>query len=159
MHAQRNAGRQNHRKLLASLISESERSVLCSGWLKYSGVKLLLPSIDIAISQGAEIVVYSNDQHTESSAADALASRPALTHVIASGTHRYLHTKFFYFEKGESYTAVVGSANLTEGGLVENEELSLVITGGKAEPLHKQFHDYLMSLPSVLRRVSPTSAG
>lgn len=157
MRTQRNVGKDNHKKLFASLISESERSVLCSGWLKYAGLKLLLPSIDSAISQGAQIVVYSNDQHTELEAAAALASRPALQHVIASGAHRYLHTKLFYFQKGENYTAVIGSANLTEGGLVKNEELSIVVTGTKSDSTHKQFEDYLLALPTALRRVNPTS--
>lgn len=103
--------------------------------------------------------MYSNDKHTELEAADALASRPALTHVIASGTHRYLHTKLFYFEKGERYTAVIGSANLTEGGLVQNEELSIIVSGVKADSRHKQFEDYLLALPAALRRVNPPSLG
>jgi HKD family nuclease len=157
MRIQQNVGKDNHEKLFASLINESERSVLCSGWLKYSGLKLLLPSIDSAISQGAQIVVYSNEQHTELEAVDALASRPTLKHVIASGAHRYLHTKLFYFEKGENYTAVIGSANVTEGGLVNNEELSIIFTGIKSDSTHKQFEDYLLALPTALRRASRTS--
>lgn len=154
MRIQRNVGKDNHRKLFASLISESERSVLCSGWLKYSGLKLLLPSIDDAINKGARIVVYSNDQHTEPEAADALALRPALQHVIASGAHRYLHTKLFYFLKGENYTAVIGSANLTEGGLVKNEELSIIISGKKSDLTQEQLEDYVLELSTSLHRVT-----
>jgi HKD family nuclease len=149
MIVQRNVGNDNHGKVLAAFIGESERMVLCSGWLDYPGLELLLPSLDLALARGAAIRVYSNKKHTKAGAARALAKRSAITHVIADNTRRYLHTKLYYFENGDSYTAMIGSANLTKGGLGCNEELSLVLNGSHGDAGHAQITQYLAELAAA----------
>lgn len=43
---------------------------------------------------------------------------------------RTFHPKVYVFEKGESFTCIVGSSNLTGGGFGGNTELNLCVTGG-----------------------------
>jgi hypothetical protein len=114
---QTNSGKRKHVHLLSELIKKSEVSILCSGWIKLPGLKDLLPSIDAALANGAAITVYSNLTETLEGVAPALASRTGLTHRMVAPPSRALHTKIYYFESGDKYTAVIGSANITKGGL------------------------------------------
>ena len=150
MHTQRNVGRRHHKRLLNLLISKSERAILCSGWINHAGLAHLLPAIDAALGRGADILVYSNGRHTDAEVLKALASRPGLKHVVADAGVKYLHTKLDYFARGDGYTAVLGSAHLAEGGLIRNEELSIVLTGTKGDAGFQELAHYLSTLPSAL---------
>lgn len=149
MQLKRNRGKQNHRKLLAGLIGRSEVSVLCSGWLKHDGLVELLPAIDRGLSHNAAITIYSNKEHTEEKAIAAIAARSAIRHVIMRKQCRYLHSKLYYFEHAGEYTALVGSANITYGGLVRNEELSVRIIGQAGDGQQKLILEYLEELQRI----------
>jgi HKD family nuclease len=146
---QTNSGKRKHKHLLAELISKSELSILCSGWIKLPGLKELLPAIDSALANGAKVTLYSNLEQTWEGVAEALSSRSALTHHMIDGSVRALHTKIYYFETGNQYTAVIGSANITKGGLSGNEELSVQMNGIKGDQLYHQLQGYLQSLASM----------
>lgn len=62
-----------------------------------------------------------------------------------------LHTKLYYFESDTRYAAIVGSANITEGGLVHNDELSTVHHGTVGDVQHKMFNDYLEHLVALYK--------
>jgi len=151
MELSRNRGKHNHRKQLVDLIGRSEVSILCSGWLKHDGLVELLPAIDAGLANSASITVYSNEEHTEEAAEKALAERTALKHFIISKQCKYLHSKLYYFETGGQFTALIGSANITYGGLVRNEELSVRITGCFGDDQHQKICVYLDELREVLR--------
>ena len=42
------------------------------------------------------------------------------------------HPKLYLFQQGHQTTAMIGSANLTSGGIVDNHELSAVVAGNHA---------------------------
>lgn len=152
MRLQRNRGRDNHRRLLANLIATSDLSVLCTGWLKHQGLKLLLKSIRQATLNGARVIIYSNREHTEVGAIRELQKFGlSVKHFIAEEEHRYLHTKLYYFEGKGQYTAIVGSANITNGALTSNEELSVHITGIIDDPVQWQLKTYIGELNEHLR--------
>lgn len=139
----------SHTHLLAELIKKSELSILCSGWISLAGLEKLLPAIDSALAVNAKIIVYSNLEQTLDGVTEKLASRSALTHHIVDGSDRKLHTKIYYFETSEQYTAVIGSPNITKGGLIGNEELSVRLAGTKGDQLYHQLQQYLQSLASM----------
>jgi phosphatidylserine/phosphatidylglycerophosphate/cardiolipin synthase-like enzyme len=146
---QTNTGKYKHQDLLAELIKTSDLSILCSGWIKPPGLKDVLPAIDAALANGATIIVYSNLKQTWKGVPEALASRGTLTHHIVDDDTRALHTKIYYFETSDQYTAVIGSANITKGGLSGNEELSVRLNGTKGDQLYHQLQEYLQSLASL----------
>jgi len=146
---QTNSGKRKHLHLLSELIKESELSILCSGWIKLPGLEDLLPSIDSALADGALITVYSNQKETLEGVAPALASRAGLTHRMVGPSSRALHSKLYYFESGDQYTAVIGSANITKGGLSTNEELSVTIRGTRGDPLFLDVQQYLATLAAM----------
>ena len=149
MQLYRNLRNANHTQLLSELIRKSELSVLCSGWIKLPGLERLLPAMDWALEQNAaKIVVYSNFKQTLEGVSEALAARKTLTHRMVIGP-KPLHTKLYYFETKGHYTAVIGSANITEGGLFGNEELSIVMTGTEGDTTYSQIQHYLGKLASL----------
>lgn len=146
---QTNSGKRKHVHLLSELIKKSKVSILCSGWIKLPGLEDLLPSIDEALANGAVITVYSNLKETLEGVAPALASRTGLTHRMVGPRSRALHTKIYYFESGDEYTAVIGSANITKGGLSANEELSVTLQGTRGDPLFLDLQRYLATLAGM----------
>jgi len=76
-----------------------------------------------------------------------LLELPKVEHIVVNDSkQKYLHTKMFYFESGAKFTAIIGSANLTIGGLVQNEELSTEITGIIGSIEHSSIFKYLKRL-------------
>jgi HKD family nuclease len=114
----------------------------------------LLPAIDCGLSNQAAITVYSNEEHTEGQAIAAIAERPAIKHFVMTKESRYLHSKLYYFEHGGEYTAIIGSANITYGGLVRNEELSVRIEGEIGDTQQRQILCYLDEFKRILHEKS-----
>ena len=56
------------------------------------------------------------------------------------------------FEAADRYSAVVGSANITEAALTSNEELSYVVGGIKGDAQHQTLAAYLARLDRRCRR-------
>lgn len=78
-----------------------------------------------------------------------LASRAGLTHRMVGPHSRALHTKIYYFASGDAYTAVIGSANITKGGLRANEELSVTMRGTRGDSLFLDLQQYLATLAAM----------
>ena len=149
-----NRGHRNHRATIASLIKSSKRSVLCSGWIKVEGVRALLPAIDSALLNGASITIYSSEKETLPDAIAAIPDRPGLEHLIVPHGRMYLHSKLYYFEQGTNYTVLIGSANITYGGLVKNNELSVRFTGSVGDEKHRELTSYMEELQQIGRATS-----
>jgi len=115
---------QSHLYELKQLISWSERIVICSGWMKATGLSLLLRDIRAAIRRGAKITVYTNQEHTEPSCIKSLVKVSGLKHFNVPKPI-YLHSKIYYGQKGNSYSAIVGSANVTRGGYVPTKSFHI----------------------------------
>lgn len=139
---------QSHLFELRALLSMSDQIVICSGWMKACGLSPLLKDIDRAVSRGAKISVYTNQEHTEPACVDRLADVAGLKHFNVVRPI-YLHTKFYYGEKADSYSAILGSANITSGGLWKNEELSYQVQGDIGDDAHAQLALYLKRLSAL----------
>ncbi|MBE0463536.1 MAG: phospholipase D-like domain-containing protein [Halomonadaceae bacterium] len=146
-----NTENQNHQGLLSSLVENSEESVLCSGWLKIEGVRRLEPSIRKAVSKKFSVSIISNVAHTQKRAAKLIKKWPSVQHFMTKQNARTLHSKIYYFRTGKKFTAIVGSANITEGGLVSSDEASLKISGTVEDDFHSEIKTYLDNLASQLQ--------
>ena len=145
------SGKDGHLAAMRKNLGNAESVSICSGHLKLNGVKAIAKELAGAIARGTKVVVYSNDIHTEQEAADELAALGA-EHIVVKSRKRYLHTKLYYFESGDRYSAIIGSANFTEGALTSNEEFSYAPTGIKGDFQHQQIAAYLQHLDSTCRR-------
>ncbi len=141
----------SHLTLLASLIETSEESILCSGWIKPEGIRALHSSIEEALRKKAKILIISNKSHTIGNSAKIIANWPNVTHLMANKDYGTIHSKIYYFQTGDSYNAVIGSANITKGGLSSSDELSVHLTGQVGDDIQKEIRAYLDEMQSYLR--------
>lgn len=144
-----NTKHNKHWMRLVDLISTSEKMLLCSGWINHAGLKKILPALTIASEErNAKVTIYTNKKHTQDKKViESLSSLKGVDHIIVDDKKcRYLHTKLYYFESGSHFNAIVGSANLTIGGLVHNDELSIAISGEVDSEEHQEISGYLDSL-------------
>jgi HKD family nuclease len=141
-----NQGKRNHRKRIVDLISKSDEIILCSGWLSHPGLKKILPALITAKQDNhASITIYSNKKHTNQECIDSLGE---FKHIVVDDSIKYLHTKLYYFKSDSTYTALIGSVNLTLGGLINNDELSVEITGSIGDQNHSIISPILEHLNS-----------
>lgn len=142
----------NHLTVIKSFIAKVEEIILCSGWMKDDGLELLKDDLDAAIQRKAQIAVISNnykeDKNTEDDWFEYLAKSGVKHIIVKNAKPRYFHPKLYFFRFEEKYTAIIGSANLTEGALIKNEELSVVITGDINDGNYLQLSGYFSRLNS-----------
>ncbi|KIG08115.1 Phospholipase D-like domain containing protein [Burkholderia sp. MR1] len=148
---QSKAGNDGHLTTIKKELAGAHIISMCSGHLKRGGVEALADELKMAIDREARVIFYSNDKHTEQDAADRLATL-GVEHIVVDHRRMYLHTKLYYFEVGQQYSAVFGSANITEAALTSNEELSYVVHGTKQDSQHQQIAAYLARLDRRCRR-------
>lgn len=137
----------NHLSRLIELINTSEIIVLCSGWMKPAGVRLLKEALSQAIKI-SDITIYTNHAHTKSNSAALLKNIGIEKHIRI--TKNTIHSKFYYFETAGRYTVIIGSANITTGGLRDSDELSIETSGMINSAEHKLLTDYLNHLESYI---------
>jgi HKD family nuclease len=123
----KNRSKNSHLKLLKKLIVSSDTITLCTGWINEGGIKKIMPSLKKAINKNAVITIYSNKKHTDGEVTKLIATEPNIKHFVIR--KNYLHSKIYYFTKGSQFNVIIGSANLTEGALSTNEELSVQYSG------------------------------
>jgi HKD family nuclease len=143
----------SHLAVLLELLASADRIVICTAFLKSSGEKLLEKSLIAALRRGASIDIFagSNFYQTEPAALERLLAifqtepskaRLYLTDLQGQST---FHPKLYWFTHGVKETLVVGSANLTSGGLQGNDELSLSVAvpaGGELSQSAQEFIAY-----------------
>ncbi|MEH6357448.1 MAG: phospholipase D-like domain-containing protein [Pseudomonadales bacterium] len=138
-----NITNKNHRRRLVELIKSSDKIVLCSGWIDPKGLEKITPALKSASSRKADVRIFTNKKHTSEACIQVLSSIPEVEHNVVDNNVKYLHTKIFYFTKGKNYTVIIGSANLTYGGLVNNEELSIETSGFIDSVEHEKIFEHL----------------
>ena len=140
-----------HVDTIKELIPSSKKIILCSGWLDNLGIKKILPHLINASNKNADITIYSNARHTTDDAINTLSEHKHkhIKHIMIKHKKKYLHTKIYYFETEKTYTAIIGSANLTKGGLVKNEELSIKHQGKLGDEDHAKIVSYLNELAKL----------
>ena len=144
---QLNANKDNHRKILAELIKRSETSVLCSGWLKHAELKHLLPAMDHALKINAKSQFTQIRNILKRSNRISKIKRVNCPHS-SWRQRQYPHSKIYHFESAGKYKAIIGSANITNGGLISNEELSVNLAGTIGDSQNNQIK-YLARLKTV----------
>lgn len=116
----------------------------------YGGITALTPYIMRAKNNGVKIkIILGVDQKC--------TSKEALEEVLSWGVDSFIyytlntnifHPKVYLFENSDYYTLIVGSNNLTVGGLVRNVECSLLVQDMQGTSVHCAFYAYWKGLLS-----------
>ena len=125
----------NHLKEISELFVNSESVFIAVAFLKMSGLNLLIKEIKSTLKKEIKIVIVCGLDFyiTEPSALKELYAikeiYPNLSiKIFKSKNYFTFHPKVYKFNQKNKITLIVGSANLTKGGLVDNTELSLINT-------------------------------
>lgn len=139
----------NHAHVINELILNSNKIILCSGWLNTPGINKIYKNLVTASENDTEIRIYSNSKHTTTDVEKLISKCNKIKHVVVNNKNKYLHSKIYYFEDKESYTAIIGSANLTKGGLGNNEELSVLLSGKINSNDYLNINSYLRTIEKL----------
>jgi HKD family nuclease len=139
-----NIGSSNHLTTINELISKYDNILLCSGWMKFEGAKLISDNLKRALKRGANILIATNEKHTGKRSINLL-KKLGIKHALIKKANdvKYFHTKFYYFEGNGEYVYIIGSANITEGALLDSDELSVCISGSISDQNHQQIQPYI----------------
>ncbi|MDF1878113.1 NgoFVII family restriction endonuclease [Sulfurimonas sp. SAG-AH-194-C20] len=140
-----NNGTKKHKHHIIELIKSSDRIIISSGWMKMDGLKKLKICLDIAVKNNAKITIYSDHQNTKDGVREFLNTYKTIEHIITK-KNETLHSKIYYFEQEKSFTTLIGSANITHGGLYSSDELSVKITGLIGDKNYLSIWKYLSDL-------------
>lgn len=113
----------NHKIELLNAIKSAEEIVICTAFLKQSGLNFLIKELNNKNTK-TTFYVGTNFYQTEPSALKQLFNE---RHPIFLNNDRTptFHPKIFYFKTQNKIKLFVGSANLTSGGLETNIEISI----------------------------------
>ena len=127
-----NLTKANHLELIKKLISDSDETYIAVAFLKQSGLQVLLPNIKKAVKSNKVIKIIAGKHFgiTEPSALWELFylfedSNHCQLNIAKAVNDEVFHPKFYMFRKGQVVNLIIGSSNITLGGLQNNCECSL----------------------------------
>tara|TARA_R110000744_G_scaffold34666_3_gene80605 strand:+ start:321 stop:1529 length:1209 start_codon:yes stop_codon:yes gene_type:complete len=130
-----NIGSSSHLDVIKKLFKTSDEIWLATAFLKMSGLNLILPAIKKHIKSNKPITIIAGQNFglTEPDALKVLFNlfknnvNANLFLDKAEDNIKVFHPKLFLFKTNEKGTIISGSANLTKGGLIGNQEVSLCL--------------------------------
>lgn len=123
----------NHRMEIEALFEDAQRFECMVAFAKMSGWRDIKAPLEKALSEGmkARLAVGLNFYHTDPDLLLALFrlgdKHKHQLKLYLSDSQYTFHPKIYAFESSDVCKVVVGSANFTQGGLVENYEASVLI--------------------------------
>lgn len=133
----------NHLTVLDQSLRECDEAWLAAAFLKRSGLATLRSPLADLLARGGRLTVLAglNFGLTEPEALRGLyqmfAGHPAARLYLAraESAAQVFHPKIYLFKFGRKYRIIAGSANLTDGGLRTNREISLALDGNTGEEI------------------------
>jgi HKD family nuclease len=154
LHMQLISSPSSHQDVLNKYIPECDSISIAVAFLKVSGLKIIIDSLVDAAKNGCtiEIICGLDFGLTEPQALRELyeltSKYKKVSLLLASSKEHNVtfHPKFYLLKKGNNATILVGSANLTSGGLNSNFECSLLVRENITSEIFKQCISYFNSL-------------
>ena len=133
---------QRGEKVLTSINAElckCDEFMLSVAFVTLSGVSVLINTFKNLEEQGiaGRILVSQYQNFTEPKALEKLMSFKNLDLRIITSDQANMHTKGYIFRKDEMFTISIGSSNLTQNALCENQEWNLMVSATKEGSLVK----------------------
>jgi HKD family nuclease len=129
-----NGATQNHDRRIRNLLKDAKRFDCMVAFARWSGFKQLQKLLVKRLKDGmsARLHIGLDHCHTEPKVLKQLLALKRKYQieifVSASDALRTFHPKVYRFDNGKNISLIVGSANLTYGGLFSNQEVSAVFS-------------------------------
>lgn len=131
--------------IISQELQNANSAKIAVAFLKYSGVKVIEKSLDSCLKNNGniEIIAGLDFKTTDPQSMHYFIQLQKQTSNLKfycygdkdeNKTDVVFHPKIYLFEKGRATTGIVGSTNLTRGGLLSNFEVNVVIK--ETKPLY-----------------------
>lgn len=139
-----------------------DKFICLVAFASYRGISALTPYVLKAKANGVKIkIILGVDQKcTSKEALEEVFSWDVDAYIYHTLNTTIFHPKVYLFENRDFYTLIVGSNNLTEGGLVRNVECSLLVQDMQGTSVHNAFYSYWKGiLDSTEENIYPITQG
>jgi HKD family nuclease len=126
-----------HKSVITDLLAKAEEVIISVAFLKVSGLKSLEKILETR-KRKCTFFIGTDYYLTEPAAIKWLVSNNQNVFVVKKMKSTF-HPKLYYFRSGKQVSVVVGSANLTDGGLATNFEVSACFQTSNSSDIEKQF--------------------
>ncbi len=149
--------------VLPPAIEQASDIRMAVAFMSRSGLRLLDASVQAALQAGAslEFLVGLDMQTTEPAALQDIYNLSLANERVSLYCYSGLegvpvyHPKLYLLRAGEGVTAVIGSSNLTAGGLRTNIEINVLIQGNTLDDAISDSYSSYYRLKFNLKRVAP----
>lgn len=146
----------NHFKTLTENLEQYDEAFFAVAFLKVSGLAKFLPTLKKFLKLGKRISIIAGQNFalTEPEALHTLRKlfQPFLTSKIylanANSVNSVFHPKLYLYKSKDNCCIISGSANITDGGLTNNKEASLIVECKDTEEVWKEASSYYNNLVS-----------
>lgn len=152
-----NSGSENHLNAIINNLKLFKKVYLATAFLKVSGVDLLLPALQKFLHDGGELIVVAG-QNFALTEPEALVTLYNLIKEYANSqlylakadvATKIFHHKLYLFTNDKYASIISGSANITKGGLISNDESSLIFN---CESTHQTWQKTLTVFNSIIEK-------
>lgn len=152
----------HHFSELWRCFAEAQEVSVVVAFLSKYGYKSVEPILAKAVEKAKSVEFFCglDGYITDPEALDSLFRmlgknrRPNHKLFVVETTDKTFHPKIYRFRIGGSLTMVIGSANLTTGGLTDNWEASVVIEGDEADSIESEYVAFQREVRSVAREAT-----
>lgn len=146
-----NSTKKNHLFALSSALVSATRINIVVAFFRQSGWEQLKPFFEKAVSKdiSINIIVGQDFGLTDASAlrqVNRLFSKSDNAKLYFSNSKNTFHPKLYWIENKNEHVIVCGSANLTKGGLIENDECSILVHAQGSDDIVKEVDLYFNNL-------------
>lgn len=144
----------NHLTAIVQKLKSSDQAYFAVAFLKTSGLNSLSKSIKEFLKSGGELTIVAGQNFalTEPKALKELRKllQPYPTSKLflakANSGNSVFHPKLYLFKSKNRYSIISGSANITQGGLLTNNETSVVVDCKSTEQVSIDAKSYFENL-------------
>lgn len=146
----------NHLKTLTENLEQYDEALFAVAFLKVSGLTRLILTLKKFLKSGKRISIIAG-QNFALTQPEALHTLRKLFQIYptskiylakANSVNSVFHPKLYLFKSKNVCCIISGSANITEGGLTNNKETSLIADCKDTDEIWKEASDYYNSLIS-----------
>ncbi len=147
-----------HQKVIQSLkneLSNCDEFKFSVAFITQGGVELLLTELQSLENKNIKgtIIASQYQNFTEPKALDKLLSFKNIELWIVNEEAK-MHTKGYIFRRGEEYSLIVGSSNMTSGALTENKEWNIKLSSSNQGHVVQEFLQEFDSLKKISTKVT-----
>jgi HKD family nuclease len=151
---------QNHLIEIQHLLPQTQELWIAVAFISEKGVNLLLESIQKHAPNNLKVRIFTSTERavSEPKALYLLWQKSITTPhfelflINKQDAAAFFHSKIYYFINTQTSNIMLGSANLTQGGLLDNSETSLVFEEAIASRLDTQIADLFQGLRPISTR-------